>query len=74
MTRTLRTDQPSDGSHNADALRIWEVEQAFADADAKFDADKTVTAAERAAWEAKKAEKDRAVARMMQRMGGGGNA
>lgn len=69
-----RTEQPSDGGHNADALRIWEVEEAFAAADKKFATDETVTPAERAAWEAKKAQKDRVVGAMMQRMGGGGNA
>ena len=74
MTRTPSTDQPSDGGHNADALRIWEVEQAFAEADALMATDKTVTPVERAAWEAKKAKKDAAVAAMMLRMRSNGNA
>ena len=63
-----------DGNARRRALEIYEVEQAFAIADEKMAADETVTPAERAAWEAKKAEKDRVVATMMRRMGVGGNA
>jgi hypothetical protein len=66
--------QPTDGNARRRALEIYEVEQAFAIADEKMAADETATPAERAAWEAKKAEKDAVVATMMRRMGVGGNA
>jgi hypothetical protein len=65
---------PIDGNASRRALEIYEVERAFAEADAMMAKDETVTPAERAAWEAKKAKKDAAVAMMMRRMGVDGNA
>jgi predicted amidophosphoribosyltransferase len=64
----------ADGGCRADALHVYEVEEAFAKADELMRNDPTATAEERAAWEAKKAVKDKAVAAFMQRMEVDGNA
>jgi hypothetical protein len=63
-----------DGGCRANALRIYEVEEAFAKAEELMRNDPTVTAAEWAAFEAKRAKKDEVVAEFMQRMEVDGNA
>ena len=65
---------PIDGNASRRALEVYEVERAFAEADAMMAKDETATPAERAAWEAKKARKDEVMAMMMRRMGTSGNA
>ncbi|HEV8503675.1 MAG TPA: hypothetical protein VGR63_19040 [Casimicrobiaceae bacterium] len=56
------------------ALRIHEVEEAFAKAEELMLNDPSVTAAEWAAFEAKRAKKDEVVALFMRRMEVAGNA
>jgi hypothetical protein len=53
---------------------VYGGEEAVAKADELMRNDPTATAEERAAWEAKKAVKDKAVAAFMQRMEVDGNA